>query len=99
MFPTLSVLVAALGMLGLCMVIGDSASEDPPRPAVQVRGIYGGVPEEIFARGETLRDYGVNAVWIGSGGLNATGIARLRQAGARVFAEFNTLHEAGYLKE
>lgn len=66
---------------------------------VTIRGIYGGVPTQILERGHTLAEYGVNAVWIGSGGINDEVIRLLRGQGARVFAEFNTLHEAGYLKE
>ncbi len=69
------------------------------RDWVEVRGIYGGVPTQIFERGETPADYGVNAVWIGSGGLTHQDIRLLRDHGARVFAEFNTLHEASYLRQ
>jgi hypothetical protein len=69
------------------------------RPWIEVRGIYGGVPTQWFERGQTLADYGVNAIWLGSDSLTAKRIALLRQHGARVFAEFNTMHEARYLKE
>jgi hypothetical protein len=69
------------------------------RPQVEIRGIYGGVPTEILDRGKSLSDYGVNAVWVGSGGLSRERLALLRQEGARVFAEFNTMHDAGYLEE
>lgn len=75
-----------------------AAGADPER-SVSIRGIYGGVPTEIFARGRTLADYGINAVWIGSGGLAHEQIAKLKRQGAKVFAEFNSMHEAGYLKE
>lgn len=40
---------------------------------------------------------GLNAIWIGSGGLSVDSIALLKSQGAQVFAEFNTLHEASYL--
>ena len=66
---------------------------------VKIRGIYGGVPTQILDRGQTLADYGVNAVWFGSGGLRKEVIDLLRKQNAQVFAEFNTMHEAGYLKE
>lgn len=66
---------------------------------VEVRGIYGGFPGQIFERGERLADYGVNAVWIGSGALRGDHVDILRNEGARVFAEFNTLHDASYLAE
>jgi hypothetical protein len=71
---------------------------DDPAP-LAIRGIYGGVPTQIFEKGQTLADYGINAVWIGSGSLKADDIARLRSQGAKVFAEFNTMHAAEYLAE
>lgn len=69
------------------------------RTHIQTRGIYGGVPTQLFDRGGTLADYGVNAIFLGSGGVTAEVLALLKGQGARVFAEFNTMHEAGYLKE
>jgi hypothetical protein len=69
------------------------------RPWIQIRGLYGGVPTELFERGRTLEEYGINAVWIGSGSLTSEGIEQLREQRARVFAEFNSMHEARYLKE
>jgi hypothetical protein len=68
-------------------------------PQVAVRGIYGGVPTQILERGRSLADLGVNAVWIGSGSLTRERIEWLRNQGAQVFAEFNTMHDAAYLKE
>jgi hypothetical protein len=70
-----------------------------PRPWVTVRGIYGGFPNQILDRKETPADYGVNAVWVGSGSLNADQIARYHKLGVKVFAEFNSMHAAQYLKE
>src|SRR5690242_19771385 len=67
--------------------------------SISIRGIYGGIPTEWFEQGRTLDDYGVNAVWIGSGSLSEEGITLLKSQGAQVFAEFNTMHEAGYLQE
>ena len=68
------------------------------RTHVAIRGIYGGVPTQLFEQGKTLADYGVNAIWIGSGGVTEESIALLKAQGAKVYAEFNTLHEAGYLR-
>ncbi|WP_422930439.1 hypothetical protein [Singulisphaera sp. PoT] len=68
-------------------------------PRVEIRGIYGGVPTEILDQGKTLADYGVNAVWMGSDALSRETIALLRKQGARVFAEFNTMHDAEYLRD
>lgn len=82
-----------------CSLLLLAAADDPPHPAVSIRGIYGGVPTQIFERNQSLADYGVNAVWIGSGGLSREAIDLLRRQGAKVFAEFNTMHEASYLKD
>lgn len=70
-----------------------------PRPHIAIRGIYGGVPSTILEQGRRLSDYGINAVWMGSGTLTQEKIAVLRQQGAKVYAEFNTLHHAAFLKE
>jgi hypothetical protein len=70
-----------------------------PRLWIHTRGLYGGVPTELFEQRKTLPDYGINAVWIGSGSLTPEGIEQLRGHGAHVFAEFNSMHEAGYLRE
>ena len=47
----------------------------------------------------SLADYGINAVWIGSGGLTRERVALVKRQGAKVFAEFNTMHDAAYLKD
>ena len=65
-----------------------------PRPHVVLRGLYGGVPDRL----EQLEDLAINAVWVGSGGLNAERIAAWKARGAKVFAEFNTMHESAFLK-
>ena len=69
------------------------------RRAVPVRGIYGGYPSQILDRGEKPADYGVNAIWVGSSALRAAEIARYHDLGMKVFAEFNSMHAAQYLKE
>jgi hypothetical protein len=78
-----------------------AGGQPSPRPAVLIRGIYGGVPTQIFDRGATLDDYGVNAIWIGSGSVSPELVASLRakSKGLKIFAEFNTMHEASYLKD
>lgn len=52
----------------------------------RVRAIFG-TPEVIWKRGESLRDYGINAVFIGHGGLKGELLKRCRREGARVFFE------------
>jgi hypothetical protein len=67
------------------------------RPHLAVRAIYGGVPTEILDAGRSLSDYGINAVFLGSGSITDERIRLLRSNGAGVYAEFNTMHEASYL--
>lgn len=73
--------------------------EERSVPPTGIRGIYGGIPTVWFDRGETLADYGVNAVWMGSDSLTADGVALLKSQGASVYAEFNTMHHARRLDE
>jgi hypothetical protein len=67
--------------------------------APPLRGIYGGVPQEILDSGTRLRDFGVDAVWLGAGSFTPERLALMRREGLQVYAEFNTLHVADYLKE
>src|SRR5690242_20659250 len=53
---------------------GRAISSSRARPWLKVRGVYGGFPQEIFDRGETPTDYGINAIWVGSGSLDASQI-------------------------
>jgi hypothetical protein len=77
----------------------EPAGREGPRPWISVRGIYGGFPREILERGETPADHGINAVWVGSSSLDAAEIERYHKLGLEVFAEFNSLHAAEYLKD
>ncbi len=90
----------AVAAVGWCrMRAGGAEVEAEAGLVIEVRGIYGGVPTQILDRGRSLSDYGINAVWVGSGGLTREGIVLLRRQGAKVFAEFNTMHDAAYLKD
>lgn len=75
------------------------ASSKQARPWLKIRGIYGGFPHQIIDRGETPADYGINAIWVGAGRLDAAEIDRYHRLGVKVFAEFNSMHSASYLKE
>ncbi|MEO2027726.1 MAG: hypothetical protein ABGZ23_17785 [Fuerstiella sp.] len=87
----------SIAVLFLCAVTQWASAEDN-RAHISIRGIYGGVPTELLVQG-TLRDYGVNAIFMGSGGINAERVAVLKKQGAKIFAEFNTMHVATYLKD
>ena len=65
-----TILRSLLAVLALSAPARPQPSEPGPpaeHPTIAIRGIYGGVPTQIFDRGRTLADYGVNAIWIGSG--------------------------------
>lgn len=84
--------------VALILVSASTCAAQDRRPHITIRGIYGGVPTELLKK-TTLREAGVNAIFMGSGSVNADDIARLKKQGASVFVEFNTMHVAGYLKE
>ena len=86
-------LTLALGCAGACAA---SRADAPPAP---LRGIYGGIPREIVDGGQSLRQFGVDAVWLGSDSYTAERLAWLRAQGVQAYAEFNTLHVADYVKE
>lgn len=91
---------AGILVAAIVAVQGIATEQEPgARPSVAIRGIYGGVPQEILDSGRSLEAFGVNAVWLGSGSLTPERISLLRSQGVRVFAEFNTLHVASYLKD
>ena len=97
----------AMLALGAAILLGGAATADEaepepgPRPWVEIRGIYGGTPTQIFERGKTLEDYGVNAVWMGSGEVTREGVEKLKadHPGVKVYAEFNTMHETSFLRD
>lgn len=89
----------------LCCIAGlllyatlSTALADENRPHIKIRGIYGGIPTQLLDRG-SLADQGVNAIFMGSGGITAKRVALLKQQHAKVFAEFNTMHVGSFLKE
>jgi hypothetical protein len=90
--------VVALAAVLLGGMVGDAGAQEN-RPHIRVRGIYGGVPVELLEQGQTLADHGINAVFMGSGSLTTERVELIKQQGARVFAEFNTMHVASFLKE
>lgn len=90
---------------GLCFILlvagAAAAARTGPekRPWVEMRGIYGGIPSEAREGGMSLQDSGVNAIFVGSGSVTSERVNRVRAQGARLFAEFNSMHAAEYLKE
>jgi len=93
---------AYLGLVALTALAAEvpAGSGVPgPRPWVTMRGVYGGLPTQLMADGMTLPESGINAVFIGSGAVTDGMIATLHEQGVRLFAEFNTMHVGGYLKD
>jgi len=72
---------------------------EPGRSHIKVRGIYGGVPQQLMENGKTLAASGVTAIWIGERGITKARVQQIHAQGAKLYAEFNTLHRAEYLKE
>jgi hypothetical protein len=63
-----------------------------------VRGTYSD-PRSFWATGARLDEYGVNAIFVHSGSIDADLVARAKSEGAKVFAEFATLNGKGYVDE
>jgi hypothetical protein len=89
------------GTVGIAVTLGAPGATAPQTSAqtAPLRGIYGGVPQEILDAGTRLRDFGIDAVWLGAGSVTPERLALLRAERVQVYAEFNTLHAAEYLKE
>ncbi len=94
-----TVLAVVIFALGTRFAVAQVPGPLEKRSHIQIRGIYGGVPTQIFDRGSSLEEYGVNAIWVGSGSVTRELVDGLkaRSKGLKVFAEFNTMHEASYL--
>lgn len=90
---------AGPSLAGQPVVQAASSTTLESRPWISIRGLYGGFPDAILEKGQTPADFGINAIWIGSGGLQAERIARYRELGLKIFAEYNSMHYAAYLKD
>jgi hypothetical protein len=88
-------------VLATSLALTAAAARTPAgkRPWIETRGIYGGVPAELMQSGKPLGDSGVNAVFMGAGSLTPERVRELRAAGARVYAEFNSMHHEAYVKD
>ena len=65
------------------------------RPHIQIRGVYGGNPTGLLEPG-SLDELGLNVVFMNSRRITTETVAALKQQGAKVFAEFNTMHTASF---
>ena len=86
-FNTWALLGCLLAVSSLPAVAKDGARVIP----AQIRGIYAH-PKSFWDRGARLDDYGINAIFVHSGGLDKATVDRARAEGSLVFAEFATLN-------
>jgi hypothetical protein len=91
--------LVAMIALSSCLTASSRVAAQEKREHIKIRGVYGGIPTELLDQGKKLTDFGINAVFTGSDGINDERLALLRKHGASVFAEFNTMHVASYLKD
>jgi hypothetical protein len=68
------------------------------QPQIEIRGIYGN-PNAFWERGMALDQLGVNAIFVHGPSIDEAMIARARQEGLKVFAEFATLNGKNYVEE
>ncbi len=65
---------------------------------VEIRGIYGN-PKPFWDQEISLRELGVNAVFVHSGAIDQQMIAQVRSEGLMIFAEFATLNGKNYVED
>lgn len=63
-----------------------------------IKGIYGS-PAPFWEKGYTLKDLGVNSIFVHSGSLTPDMVKRAKSEGAMVYAEFATLNGKNYVEE
>lgn len=79
------------------MAVGLAAAVGESKPHIEIRGIYGGNPAGLLEPG-SLDELGINAVFMNSRRVTVETVAALKQQGAKVFAEYNTMHLASFLE-
>lgn len=82
--------------VSLLMSWREAASQPQGGHTVLIRGTYAH-PKSFWDRGGRLDEYGVNAIFVHSGGVNDELIARAKAEGCRVYAEFATLNGKGWV--
>ena len=82
----------------LAMAVGSALAVGESRPYIEIRGVYGGNPAGLLEPG-SLNALGLNAVFMNSRRITAETVASLKQQGAKVFAEYNTMHVASFLED
>lgn len=83
------------------LLIGLSAScayGQKPIENITIKGVYGS-PTPFWEKGYTLKNLGINSVFVHSGSLTSDMIKRAKLEGALVFAEFATLNGKDYVEK
>jgi hypothetical protein len=75
-------------LLALLAALPAFAQQEIP---AMIRGTYAH-PQEFWNTGARLDEYGINAIFVHSGGLDSATVARARAEGCLIFAEFATLN-------
>ncbi len=65
---------------------------------IEIRGVYGN-PKPLWEKGHSLKELGVNSIFVHSGALTHEMVKRAKSEGALVFAEFATLNGKNYVDE
>lgn len=63
---------------------------------IEIRGIYGS-PDPFWKKNLSLKDLGVNAIFLHSGSINDAMMKKAKSEGLKVFAEFATLNGKGHV--
>ena len=65
---------------------------------IEIRGIYGH-PEPLWEKGYTLKELGVNAIFVHGGSVDSALMKNAKKEGVIVYAEFATLNGKNYVQE
>ena len=94
------VLIFILAAISASISAGCSSGSSQPENSkiIEIRGIYGS-PNPFWNKGLTLNDLNVNAVFLNWKGINEKLLARAKDEGSKVFAEFPLLNGKDYVEK
>jgi len=70
----------------------------PCKGQIEIRGIYGH-PKPLWEKGYTLKELGINAIFVHSGSIDSALIKNAKKEGVKVYAEFATLNGKNYVQD
>ncbi len=83
--------------ISLTFLLACSSAVDQTDPET-IKGVYGN-PSPIWEKGYTLKNLGVNSIFVHSGSINREMINRARKEGLKVYSEFATLNGKNYVDD